>query len=90
MCALSRSITFARSRVADVYKDVPLVAGLAEGGDVAGVVNVRVREDHAIYGFGIKWQVAIARDGFLAAALKHAALQKYPVGVCLNSDAWSQ
>lgn len=45
---------------------------------------MRVREDHAIHALGIKWQGAIARVGFLAAALKHATLQEHPVGVGLD------
>ena len=52
------------------------VALLDEGGDVAAVVDVSVGEDHGVDLGGIEPEGLVDLVGFLAAALKHAAIEE--------------
>ena len=53
-----------------------LVAQLDEGGDVAAVVDVGVREDHRIDVGGGEAEGLVDLVGFLAAALEEAAVEE--------------
>src|SRR5262249_31735604 len=61
--------------------NISRVALPAKVGEVAAMINVRVAQHHRVERFGVEGEIAIALDGFLALALKEAALQQQPRAV---------
>ena len=71
----------AEHRVAEVARglggvDGAAVASADEGGEVAAVVDVRVREEDAVDRTGIDGQLAVALEGLLAVALVETAIEE--------------
>ena len=64
--------------------DIAPEAVLDQVRDVAGVVDVRVGEDHRVDGAAVEGQIAVPLEGFLAPALKQATFQQQAKSVDLN------